>query len=328
MSVPDLSAVPGLSAAPEAAAAPEGAEAGAGLAPQEREFYASQSPVSDPGALAGRYAELPRDAGELARIVRDLLIHRVEGGFWDVPIAEDRMRDDAETRYVDDILRLVVARDDRPLACHRAYRDRFVGICRDFTLLHVSMLRHVGVPARLRSGFADYFDATGFHWDHVVTEFWDEERGAWRLADAQLADPDRYTVDFDPMDVPRDRFLVAGEAWRRIRAGAADPRSFGLNLPESPMIGSWFVAGDIRLDLSALNKNETLLWDVWGAGADDDARMTEEVYALYDRAAAVTAGDVPFAQARALFAGEDGLRTPPTVLSLAPLAGPRQVTLR
>ncbi|MEE4541775.1 transglutaminase-like domain-containing protein [Streptomyces sp. V4-01] len=313
-----------------------GGSRGVGLAPQEREFYAAQSTVSDPGELAGWYAELPRDAGQLARTVRDLLIHRMEGGFSDAPIPEERMRDDAETRYVDDILRLVTARDGRPLGCRRDFGDRFVGICRDFTLLHVSMLRHLGVPARMRSGFADYFDATGFHWDHVVTEFWDEERGAWRLADPQLADPERYPVDFDPADVPRDRFLVAGEAWHRIRAGQADPASFGLNLPEAPMIGAWFVAGNVRLDLAFLNKVETLLWDVWGAGAfdagdagaDGDAKLTDEVRGLYDRAAAIVAGDVPFAAARAMFAEEDGLRTPRTVLSLAPLAGPRHVTLR
>jgi hypothetical protein len=323
MSVSDVSDVPDTPEAPGVPVAP----AGAGLAPEEREFYASQSTVSDPGELAGLYAELPRDPGELARIVRDFMIHRVEGGFGDVPIDADRMRDDAETRYVDDILRLVVSRDARPLSCRREYGDRFVGVCRDFTLLHVSMLRHVGIPARLRSGFADYFDPA-FHWDHVVTEFWDEERGAWRLADPQIADPERYTLDVDPMDVPRDRFLVAGDAWQRIRAGQADPLTFGLNLPESPMIGAWFVAGNIRLDLSALNKTETLLWDIWGAGGDMDAALTDEITALYDRAAAVTAAGVPFAAARALFAAEDGLRTPQTVLSLAPLAGPRQVTLR
>ncbi|MFG1808873.1 transglutaminase-like domain-containing protein [Streptomyces sp. NPDC049040] len=298
------------------------------LAPEVAAFYGSQSVTSDPGVHAGLYADLPRDPARLARIVRDVMLHRAEGGQFEVPIAEDRMRDDAETRYIDDILGLIAARDGRSLACRREWQDRFIGICRDFTLLHVSFLRHLGIPARLRSGFADYFSDEGFHWDHVVTEYWDESRG-WLLADPQIADPDRYQVDFDPMDVPRDRFLVAGRAWQAIRAGEADPSRFGLDLEENPMVGSWFVAGDIRLDLAALNKVETLLWDIWGTGAENEAGMTDAIRDLYDRAAAVTAGPDPdFAAVRDLFTTEDGLRTPRTVLSLAPLRGPSRVTLR
>ncbi|UWE12677.1 transglutaminase-like domain-containing protein [Actinacidiphila bryophytorum] len=298
------------------------------LAPEVAAFYGTQSGTSDPGAHAGLYEGLPRDVGELARVVRGVMLHRVEGGQFGVPIAEDRMRDDAETRYVDDILALVAERDGRALSCRREWGDRFIGICRDFTLLHVSLLRHQGTPARLRSGFADYFSDSGFHWDHVVTEYWDDARG-WLLADPQIADPERYTMDFDPMDVPRDRFLVAGDAWQRIRAGQVDPESFGLALDVDPKVGSWFVAGNIRLDLAALNKVETLLWDIWGTGADSEKGMTDAIRVLYDEAAAVVAGTAPdFAALRRLFTGNEGLRTPSTVLSLAPLRGPSQVTLR
>ena len=297
------------------------------LAPEVAAFYSSQSPFSDPGELVGWYADLPRDVGELAQVVRDVMIHRVEGEQFGVPIPEDRMHDDAETRYIDDILRLVVSRNGAPLAERRDFADRFVGICRDFTLLHVSLLRHVGIPARMRSGFADYFADNGFHFDHVVTEYWDDERG-WLLADAQIVDLEWYSMPFDPTDVPRGRFLVASKAWQLIRAGEADPKSFGLHLPEGPMVGESFVAGNIRLDLAALNKVETLLWDIWGTGAGPDDEMTDEIRELYDTAARVTGDDVPFDEARALFTDHDGLRTPATVLSLASFNGPAQVTLR
>jgi hypothetical protein len=301
------------------------------LAAEEARFYGTQSAVSDPGEMAGHYEGLPRDVGELARVVRDLMIHRLEGGFWDVPIADDRMSDDAETRYADDILRLIVGRDPRPLALRRAYGDRFVAICRDFTLLHVSLLRHLGIPARLRSGFAGYFGTDGFHNDHVVTEYWDDRRG-WLLADAQLFDSERYVMDFDPADVPRDRFLTAGKAWQMIRAGEADPKTFGLPPAGGPLTGEWFVAGNVRLDLSALNKVETLLWDLWGPDAVTPGEMAAEmppaVRDLYDEAARVSVDDVPFGAARGLFAGNDLLRTPATVLSYAPFNGPSRVTLR
>jgi hypothetical protein len=301
------------------------------LAPNAAAFYAAQSPFSGPGSLAPLYAGLPDDPAHLARTARDLMVHRLEGESFGYDIPEDRLHNDAEARYVDDILRIIIERDDSPLTRRREVSDRFVGVCRDFTLLHCSLLRHAGVPARLRSGFADYFGSDGFHGDHVVTEYWDGERG-WLLADAMLADPavvDRWKVDFDPMDVPRDRFLVAGKAWQLIRAGRADPEAFGLHPPaEGPMFGEWFVAHDIRIDLAALNKVETLLWDTWGAGKGGNSQMTDPVRELHDRASQVACDDVPFEAARKLFAGNEGLRTPRTVVSLAPFNGPAEVTLR
>jgi hypothetical protein len=295
-------------------------------------FYTSHSTFSDPGELAVHYADLPSDPAELARITRDLLVHRLEGGLFGHTHPVDRLHNDAETRYVDDILRIVVDRNPAPLAERRAVGDRFVGTCRDFALLHCSFLRHAGVPARTRSGFADYFGSGGFHVDHVVTEYWAGERG-WLLADPELADPfltDHWKVDFDPMDVPRDRFLVAGEAWRAIREGGADPAGFGLHPPaEGPFWGERFVAGNIRLDLAALNKVEPLLWDVWGEpeGEPGDP-LPAESRAFYDRVAPVVSGDVSFDAVRKLFAEDDTLRTPRTVTCYAPFNGPSLVTLR
>jgi hypothetical protein len=296
------------------------------LAPEEFAFYSTQSLVSDPGAFAERYADLPDDPRELALVVRRLMIHRVEGGLFDFQVAEDRLRNDAETRYVDEILKLILERSDAPLNEPRAFEDRFVGTCRDFALLLCSFLRAKGVPARIRSGFADYFGAGDFHYDHVVAEYWDAEHG-WRLADAQVTEG--HTVEFDPLDVPRDRFLVAGKAWQLIRAGKADAPSFGIPLPDgTPLVGEWFVAGNIRLDLSAVNKVETLLWDIWGIGAGGDEDMTDEIHDLYDLAARVVEDEIVFAAARTLFAENAGLRTPATVLSLAPFNGPHEVALR
>ncbi|MET8074770.1 transglutaminase domain-containing protein [Streptomyces sp. NPDC005303] len=295
-------------------------------------FYAEQSVFSDPGELAGLYDGLPRDPAQLARLVWDVMIHRLEADLFGHTHPADRLHNDAESRYIDVVLRLLTERNDAPLTVRREPGDRFVGICRDFTLLHVSLLRHVGIPARLRSGFADYFGTDGFHHDHVVTEYWDAERG-WLLADAQLTDPEitaNWPVDFDPMDVPRSRFLVAGEAWRAIREGGADEAGFGLHPPtEGPFFGEWFVAGNIRLDLAALNKVETLLWDVWG---EDDGEpgtaLPQASREFYDRVAPVVSGEVSFEAVRQLFAEEDGLRTPPTVTCYAPFNGPHQVTLR
>jgi hypothetical protein len=301
------------------------------LAPDVAAYYTAQSTASDPGAFASRYDELPRDPAQLAAAVRGLMIHRLEGELFRYHIPEERLHHDAESRYADEILRILLTRNDAPLTQRRWVADRFVGICRDFSLVFCSFLRHAGIPARLRVGFADYFGSDGFHGDHVVTEYWDEGRGRWLLGDAELADPavrDVYGIAFDPLDVPRDRFLVAGEAWRRIRAGELDAKRCGLQLPGGPMVGEWFVAGNVRLDLAALNRAEMLQWDIWGLGAGSDEEMTGAIRAVYDEAAAVAGDEVPFHEARLLFERSDALRVPRTVRSLAPFLGPREVTLR
>ncbi|WP_327718626.1 transglutaminase-like domain-containing protein [Streptomyces sp. NBC_00490] len=294
-------------------------------------FYAAQSTYSDPGTLAGVYAGLPHDPAELARIARDLLIHRLEGDLFGHTHPTDRLHNDAESRYIDDTLRILVARNAAPLPVRRGPADRFVGTCRDFTLLHCSFLRHAGIPARVRIGFADYWGSS-FHGDHVVTEYWDAERG-WLLADAQLADPfvsGHWKVDFDPMDVPRDRFLVAGEAWRAIREQGADERTFGLHGPqEGPFWGERYVTGSIRLDLAALNKVETLLWDVWGEDEGEPGTpLPEPSRKFYDGVAPVVSDEISFQAARKLFAENEVLRTPQTVTSYAPFNGPSVITLR
>lgn len=300
------------------------------LDPDAAEFYSTQSAFSDPGAYAALYDGLPADPAVLAAVARGLIIHRLEGPRFAYEPPQDRLHNDAETRYIDDILKIIVERNSAPLIQPRAAGDRFVGICRDFTLLHCSLLRNAGIPARARSGFADYFGDDGFHVDHMVTEYWHPQRG-WLLADAQLADPvviEPFPVPFDPMDVPRDRFLVAGAAWRAIREQGADPTTFGLPVPGLDLIGTWFVSGNVRLDLAALNKSETLLWDIWGVGAGSDEELTEEMRKFYDGVAPLISDEVRYADARRMYAENDGLRTPKTVLSLAQFNGPHQVMLR
>src|ERR1044072_8290077 len=95
----------------------------------------------DTCGLATLYAHLPMDLARLASIVRGLMIHRWEGDRFRYDIPRDRLHNDAETRYADDILAISVGRNDEPLARRREPDDRFVGVCRDFALLYCSFLR-------------------------------------------------------------------------------------------------------------------------------------------------------------------------------------------
>ena len=222
--------------------------------------------------VLGRHAAaadgLPAGPGPLAAIVQGLLIHEHIAPTYGVTLS-DQQQACVHLRPADAVLDAIVSTDSRPLDRARPPGERIAGVCRHFTLLHVALLRQQGHAARARCGFATYFTPGRFV-DHWVTEWWDPTLERWTLVDAQLDAHQRalFAIPFDPLDVPRDRFVVAGDAWRLCRDGQADPASFGIHT----MAGAWFVASNVLRDVAALANREMLPWDVWGAMTlDDDA---------------------------------------------------------
>ncbi len=174
---------------------------------EELAYYVQHSPLTDPGTMGHLFSGLPPDAAALARVIGGVLVHRDCTQRFGFAIPEDR-RDEANTRHVEAILAYLGTLDER------RPEERFAGTCRDFAVLLCAMLRAAGVPARARAGFAGYF-ADGFFDDHWVVEVWGGERG-WHLIDAQVASVPAgiYTdAELDPLDVPRDAFLVATLPW-------------------------------------------------------------------------------------------------------------------
>lgn len=210
----------------------------------------------------------------------------------------DERRDEVTLRSVERILARIRALDPRPLTQARALGSKVVGNCRDHTVLLVTLLRASGVPARARCGFATYFVPDHFE-DHWVCEYWDVARERWVLVDAQLDALQREVLelDFDPLDTPRDRFVVGGAAWQACRTGRADPDAFGI----FDMKGLPFVLGDLVRDVLALAGVELLPWDgrsLMVALGDD---VPERDLPLLDRLAAlsVAVGDEDAATADA-----------------------------
>lgn len=277
-------------------------------------FYAAPAPMTAAGQHEALLAALPDDPAALARVVPGLLLHE----FWPKVYgmaAEDLRGEESHIRPVARLLDRLLERDGGPLVDARPARLRAVGVCRHFAVLLTAMLRSKGAPARARCGFADYFRPGRFE-DHWVCERWGVAEGRWMLTDAQLDDVQSAAlkIDFDPLDVPRDRFLVAGDAWAACRSGAADPARFGIS--RGDLRGLWFVAGDLVRDLAALNGAEMLAWDVWGAMPLPDAAIPPADLALFDRIAALSsAPDAAFDELRALYAGDARLSVPPTVFN-------------
>ncbi|GII78578.1 hypothetical protein Sru01_35600 [Sphaerisporangium rufum] len=292
---------------------------------EERGFYLAHSVFSDPGDPR-RLSSIPREPERLARMVRELLIHREEAPLFGFDLPDSR-RNEAETRYVSEILRIISERDGMPLTTARPPARRFAGSCRDFALLFCSLLRATGVPARIRCGFAAYF-VPGRNEDHWVAEYWRPETG-WTLVDVQLLAPelmDAFGIPFDPMDVPRDRFLVAGAGWRACRAGEADPETFGVSILH--LSGMDFVQSNVVRDLAALNKVEVLPWDGWDLAEKVHKDLVDAERRLLDEVAETEVAGGPFHRLRQLFLANPGLRTPSAVISRTTYGGTRTVTLR
>jgi hypothetical protein len=233
------------------------------------DHYTTPIAMSDPGRHAALLEGLPRDVGALAKIVQGLLVHQHIAPAYGLTLSHDQQAQ-SHVRAVEQILDGIVMRDTRPLSALRATNERQVGVCRHFTLLHVAMLRTWGIPARARCGVGVYFEK-GKYLDHWVTEYWNEGKKCWVLFDAQIDECQRelFKIGFNTTDVPRDQFVVAGDAWSLCRGGKADPSAFGI----LDMHGLWFIAGNIVRDIAALNNREMLPWDVWGAMPRQDIEL-------------------------------------------------------
>ena len=274
--------------------------------------FATQSATTTPGALAAHYASLPSGVAALRDVVQGLMIHVFWAQAYGLALSPER-QEEVQLRWVERQLERIFELDQRPLSEARPIERKLVGNCRDYSTLLASFLRHQGVPARARCGFGAYFEPGKFE-DHWVCEYWNAEQRSWVLVDAQLdvLQREKLGIGFDPLDVPRNAFIVGGDAWRMCREGRADPEAFGI----FDMKGLWFVRGDFIRDVAALNKVETLPWDGWGLVDARDDELTPEDLALLDRLATLTAGQVPeYAAVRALYANDDRLRVPRAVNS-------------
>lgn len=269
------------------------------------DFYTQQSRISDPGRFRDALADLPAAISDLVRVVQDVTAHVFWAERYGLNLPPDRQAE-VQLRTLEKRLARTLELDPRPLIEPRQPQSRLVGNCRDFSLLLVALLRHQGIPARARCGFGAYFLPEHFE-DHWVAEYWNAAQQRWLLVDAQLdaLQCEALNITFDPLDVPRDQFIVGGQAWRLCRSGQADPERFGI----FEMHGLWFVRGDFVRDVAALNKVELLPWDCWGLINGDDDALTDDDWALLDRLAELTCGDAPELETvRQLYETEPGLR--------------------
>lgn len=216
------------------------------------------------------------------------------------------------------LLEAARAVDPRPLDRPREPGARIGGRCNTYTLLTVALLRAAGIPARARCGFGTYF-VPGAHEDHWVVEYWDDTEDRWTMVDAQLDETWLRVIGLRsaiPARVDGQQFVTAGHAWRAWRAGDLDADRCGLTSIDEH--GAFWIAGNLRLDLAALNQVEMLPWDVWGLGWEPGEEPTAEMLDAFDSVAALTVDpDARFDELRDRYESDPSLRMNGTVFSVA-----------
>jgi len=274
-------------------------------------YFCQPGWITNPREYAYLLDGLPSDIGELCRIVQGATIHIFWAERYGLMLSPER-QSEVQLRTLHRRLMRTLELDPRPLTETRPLEKKIVGNCRDFSLLLVAILRHQGIPARARCGFGTYFSPNHYE-DHWVAEYWNPGQERWILVDAQLDafQCSALKVPFNPLDVPRDQFIVGGKAWQMCRSGQADPDNFGI----LDMHGLGFVRGNFVRDVAALNKIELLPWDCWGIiekPAEDDLDDLKFLDAL----ANLTCADVPDLQAvRTLYKTDTRLRVDGTIHS-------------
>jgi len=294
------------------------------------DYYAHQGQITNPEQYAELLEGLPSEISTVCQVVQGLLMHF---GFaqplYGLELSEEK-KEERELRYVSKMLARIQELDERPLSVPRPPEKRLMGNCRDLAVLSCAILRHHATPARVRRGFATYFHGPsarpGFYADHWLCEYWKADEQRWVLFDSEVGKDDREycEVTIDTYDVPRDQFLIAGQAWQLCRAGQADPKNFGFK----DEYGEWFIQDSLVQDLAALNKIELLCWDGWGlADREPEDNVSAEDTALLDRVAALTVADnSAFLDMQSLYRNDIRLRVPDVIRSYT-RTGVRKVTL-
>ena len=240
--------------------------------------FACHSEFTAVGEHRAWFETLPSDVAGLCSIIQGLLIHDHSGLHLYGAPPDSFHRASRETLPVSRRIDQILAAHGEPIIQARQPFERTVGTCRDFSLMLCAMLRQHGVAARVRCGFAKYFDPPSYE-DHWICEYWKANERRWAMADAQLDEPHKshLSIDFDTTDIPDDHFIYSWRAWRRCQSKPSDAALFG----HGDHTGEWFVRVNLARDLLALGKREISPWDTWREDRGRDRGIVQH----YDRMA-------------------------------------------
>lgn len=182
------------------------------------DVYRRQSAFTDPGGYVYLYKNLPDSLSELCPLIKSQTIHP----FTELPAYGDRIPRERWNEWmkystIREILAGLLASDARGVVKDRKPENRLILGCRENALILTSVLRHRGIPARARYGFASYL-IPGLRASHAVCEVWDEKDGRWMLVDPSL----------NRIDLRPGEFEFSADVWRKMRKQEIDPKLYGV----------------------------------------------------------------------------------------------------
>jgi hypothetical protein len=266
--------------------------------PGDVRFYAAQDELTDPGRHGALFEELPEGLPGLHAAVNGLLLHAWKARSWYRHLLPQPVRK-ATTRHTERLLDAVLQLDPAPLAVARPPERRVVVDCRHFAVLLCAVLRHRGVPARPRCGFASYLGGGATLEDHWLCEYWDDACGRWVMEDP----------DLQRHDVREDEFVTGARGWQlaRIDAGFAERCEYDPGIRAVAALRLNLVR-----DIASVNGFASVSDDAWGLGLTPDDQLTAPERATLDRAADLCAAERT-RELRELYAASPGLRVPDVI---------------
>lgn len=236
------------------------------LAENIRQHYLTYSLFTDPGLYKNELQKLPDDIRELGLLIRKNIIHRTTlewgntgtnadlrfGDMTKVPWWRQAEDDNFPTAVA--MLAELYRRDARGLIVDRQEVDKIVVTCRFVSILAVSILKTKGIPSRVRSGFAPYFEERQSV-DHWIVQYWSDAENRWVTIDIDGSLSLLETSHFDPYDMPKNTFNWAANAWLDVRTKKVDSNYFW---NAGGFRGFMPIAWELFYDFHSLMNNEII----------------------------------------------------------------------
>ena len=162
------------------------------------------------------YERVPESLYELCTLIKKQLVHPFDLKKYSGEIPKNRIFEDRKIPTVSLMLSELLKRDESGLSLSRQPENRLVVACVHHSMLLASILRHKGIPVRIRTGYAKYIGDDILRVSHVVCEVWNLKDKEWILVD-----PDRERIDF-----PRHEFEFAYDTWELIKSRDLDEEKY------------------------------------------------------------------------------------------------------
>lgn len=287
-------------------------------------FYLQTSVYTNYYPFANYYRSLPDNIDELSKLLYHQVIHRTEliRSYLNKPrkyenhIEFNKIKEQYpwyKNRCDDDILLTAPAitaelfrQDSRGFIMGREIKDKVVITCRHVAVLLASILKAKGIPARCRSGYANYFlnSPDKIFYDHWIVQYYNAQEKRW-----VNVDPDgEYKVSFNQYDLPDKEFKWIAKVWLDVRSGIDDYKRY--------IHGSSFndlnnLAYTLFFDFHALMNDEIsyLFFPTMFDKKDEFNNLTEQELGKLDQLATLMLDpDNNFDELRYLFRNDKWLR--------------------